>query len=116
MTFRYRPSESRYGPAFGFFRTSAAHAAAERHDLGPHPLSSSFDFPIADVRVAQRHPHIAVTEQPGDHRQREALDHGVARERVAQAMEPGFGPAGLADARAKVVRVLDMTGGAGRRV
>ena len=45
-----------------------------------------FGLAVADVRIAQRHARLLVAEQAGDDRERDALQHGVAREAVAYMM------------------------------
>ena len=58
---------------------------------------------------------VAVNEQTADHRQSLLKRQRAGHEAVPQAVGPGFGPGGLADATAEMMRVLNMTGGAGRR-
>ena len=49
-----------------------------------------------DMRVAKRHRDVAMTEQPCDDRDRNALQHGLAREGVTQVVEPHVPESGLA--------------------
>ena len=44
-------------------------------------------LPVADMSVAQRHARPLVAQQTGDDRQWNALQHGVAGERMSEVMQ-----------------------------
>ena len=56
-------------------------------DRRTNSFGGSLDVPVPDMRVAKRHRDAAMTEQPCDDRDRNALQHGLAREAVTQIVE-----------------------------
>ena len=67
----------------------------ERLDGRTDSFGGSLDVPVPDMRVAKRHRDVAMTEQPCDDRDRNALQHGLAREGVAKIVETHVPDAGL---------------------
>ena len=51
------------------------------------PFGCGLDFAIREMGVAQRHAHVAVAEQPRDHRHWHPVHHRVARKRVTQIVQ-----------------------------
>ena len=80
----------------------------------PDSLGRCLDFLVPEVGVAQRHPHIAVTEQPGDDRDGHAVHHCVTRMSVAQVVKADILHACLPDGPDTKGRVRDRALGMGR--
>jgi len=71
--------------------------------------AASVCLAVADVRVAQRHARMRVAEHAGDNRQRDPLQHGVARKGV---IEPHGGQeAGCVRALVGSEQVIEPRGG-----
>ena len=61
-----------------------------------HPLRRFLDLAISQMGVTQRRPHIGMTEQPGDDRNRHAVHHRVAGMGVAEIVKANVLEARLA--------------------
>ena len=52
-----------------------------------HPLCCRLDFLVRHMRISERHADLAVTEQPRDHRKRNAVEDGLRGDAVAKVMQ-----------------------------